>query len=133
MSELDVPEGGWKLIVVNNASTDDTEARIRKWQNRLPLQYLVEPPALVVDRSADRHVGARYVIQRRSRHRLEFAFGKAGTGAIQHAIAPFGNIVGRRKGAEFRNDRAAENRALRKGIGDAAPFGQPVPVGQDIV
>ena len=43
MSELDVPEGGWKLIVVNNASTDDTEARIRKWQNRLPLQYLVEP------------------------------------------------------------------------------------------
>jgi glycosyltransferase involved in cell wall biosynthesis len=43
MSELDHPSGGWKLIIVNNASTDDSEARILSWQERLPLRYLVEP------------------------------------------------------------------------------------------
>jgi glycosyltransferase involved in cell wall biosynthesis len=42
MSELDPPPGGWKLIIVNNASTDDSEARILSWQDRLPLRYLVE-------------------------------------------------------------------------------------------
>ena len=43
MSELAAPVGGWKFVVVNNASTDDSEARILKWCDRLPLQYLVEP------------------------------------------------------------------------------------------
>ena len=43
MSELDAPAGGWKLVVVNNASTDDSEALILKWRDRLPLEYLVEP------------------------------------------------------------------------------------------
>lgn len=43
MSALDPPEGGWKLVVVNNASTDDTEARILTWRERLPLEYVVEP------------------------------------------------------------------------------------------
>ena len=43
MSELDAPAGSWKLIVVNNASTDDTEARVLKWQDRLPLEYVTEP------------------------------------------------------------------------------------------
>ena len=43
MSELVPPAGGWKLIVVNNASTDDTEARILSWRDRLPLSYLFEP------------------------------------------------------------------------------------------
>ena len=42
MSELDAPAGGWKLVVVNNASTDDSETRILKWRDRLPLEYLVE-------------------------------------------------------------------------------------------
>ena len=43
MSRLDPPEGGWKLVVVNNASTDATGALVRKWRDRLPLEYLVEP------------------------------------------------------------------------------------------
>ncbi len=43
MSELDAPIGGWKLVVVNNASTDDTESHILKWRDRLPLDYIVEP------------------------------------------------------------------------------------------
>ncbi len=43
MTELELPPGGWKLIIVNNASTDDTEAEILKWRARLPLEYLVEP------------------------------------------------------------------------------------------
>ena len=43
MSRLNPPEGGWKLVVVNNASTDVTGALVRKWRGRLPLEYLVEP------------------------------------------------------------------------------------------
>lgn len=43
MAELRAPPGGWKLVVVNNASTDDTEALILKWRDRLPLDYVVEP------------------------------------------------------------------------------------------
>ena len=43
LSQLDVPAGGWNLILVNNASTDDTESRVLKWRERLPLTYLVEP------------------------------------------------------------------------------------------
>lgn len=43
MSRLDPPAGGWKLVVVNNASTDATGALVRKWRDRLPLEYLIEP------------------------------------------------------------------------------------------
>ncbi len=43
MNELVPPPGGWKLVVVNNASTDDTEAQVLAWQDRLPLVYVVEP------------------------------------------------------------------------------------------
>jgi glycosyltransferase involved in cell wall biosynthesis len=43
MSAMDPPPGGWKLVVVNNASTDDTEACVLRWRDRLPLEYLVEP------------------------------------------------------------------------------------------
>ncbi len=43
MSEMEPPAGGWKLVVVNNASTDDTEARVLAWRDRLPLEYIVEP------------------------------------------------------------------------------------------
>jgi len=42
MAEMDLPAEGWELIVVNNASTDDTEARVLKWRDRLPLRYLSE-------------------------------------------------------------------------------------------
>lgn len=37
------PQGGWKLLVVNNASTDRTEELVLGFGDRLPLQYLVEP------------------------------------------------------------------------------------------
>ena len=43
MSRLEAPAGGWELIVVNNASTDATESLVLKWQDRLPLKYLIEP------------------------------------------------------------------------------------------
>jgi len=37
------PAGGWKLLVVNNASTDNTEELVLSFRGRLPLEYLVEP------------------------------------------------------------------------------------------
>ncbi|MGH7029226.1 MAG: glycosyltransferase [Stellaceae bacterium] len=37
------PPGGWKLLVVNNASTDRTEELVLSFRNRLPLEYLLEP------------------------------------------------------------------------------------------
>ncbi|MGZ5920809.1 MAG: glycosyltransferase [Rhizomicrobium sp.] len=43
MSELEAPADGWKLVIVNNGSTDDTEAHILKWRERLPLEYVTEP------------------------------------------------------------------------------------------
>lgn len=43
MSEMEAPPGGWKLVVVNNASSDDTEKRVLEWRTRLPMEYLVEP------------------------------------------------------------------------------------------
>ncbi|HEY4274800.1 MAG TPA: glycosyltransferase [Rhizomicrobium sp.] len=43
MAALDPPDGGWELILLNNASTDDTGARALKWQDRLPLRILAEP------------------------------------------------------------------------------------------
>lgn len=34
------PEHGWKLLIVDNASTDDTESVLRSFEGRLPLFYL---------------------------------------------------------------------------------------------
>lgn len=42
MEKLRAPRGRWKLVVVNNASTDDTESRILAWRDRLPIEYVVE-------------------------------------------------------------------------------------------
>jgi glycosyltransferase involved in cell wall biosynthesis len=36
------PRGGWKLVVVDNASTDQTPAILRSFSNRLPLTYAYE-------------------------------------------------------------------------------------------
>jgi hypothetical protein len=41
--QLAAPPGGWKLLVVNNASTDRTEELVLGFGDRLPLEYLVEP------------------------------------------------------------------------------------------
>lgn len=42
-AELIPPNGGWKLVVVNNASTDASESIILARQHRLPLEYVIEP------------------------------------------------------------------------------------------
>ncbi len=42
---LDPVEGGWKLVVVDNASTDDTPAILSRYATMLPLTCLAEPQA----------------------------------------------------------------------------------------
>jgi glucosyl-dolichyl phosphate glucuronosyltransferase len=39
---LEVPRGGWKLVVVDNASTDRSREAIESFQDRLPLTSLSE-------------------------------------------------------------------------------------------
>ena len=43
LEALAEPLGGWRLVVVNNASSDATEPIIRSREARLPLHYLLEP------------------------------------------------------------------------------------------
>jgi L-malate glycosyltransferase len=40
---LETPRGGWKLIIVDNASTDTTKQVIGSFVQKLPLTYLSEP------------------------------------------------------------------------------------------
>jgi hypothetical protein len=40
---LEVPDSGWKLIVVDNGSTDGTSEVLEQFRERLPLEALVEP------------------------------------------------------------------------------------------
>ena len=40
--QLEIPTGGWKLIVVDNASTDRSREITTAFQDRLPLAYLYE-------------------------------------------------------------------------------------------
>jgi glycosyltransferase involved in cell wall biosynthesis len=40
--QLETPAGGWKLIVVDNASTDATRDIINSFRDRLPVTYLYE-------------------------------------------------------------------------------------------
>lgn len=40
---LQPPEGGWKLVVIDNGSTDDSPQLIRSFADRLPLVCLSEP------------------------------------------------------------------------------------------
>lgn len=37
------PAGGWKLVVVDNASTDETASIIDSWCDQLPIAHLFEP------------------------------------------------------------------------------------------
>jgi glycosyltransferase involved in cell wall biosynthesis len=41
--KLDSPEGGWKLIIVDNGSTDNTKETITPFEPHLPLTYVFEP------------------------------------------------------------------------------------------
>ncbi len=43
MSELIAPAGGWRLVVVDNASTDETAEILARWRERLPLACISEP------------------------------------------------------------------------------------------
>jgi glucosyl-dolichyl phosphate glucuronosyltransferase len=40
---LEPPPGGWRLVIVDNGSTDDSEATIRSFADRLPLTLVSEP------------------------------------------------------------------------------------------
>jgi glycosyltransferase involved in cell wall biosynthesis len=41
--ELRAPDSGWKLIVVDNGSSDQTPETVKEFSDRLPLQFLTEP------------------------------------------------------------------------------------------
>jgi len=42
-TRLDTVEGGWKLVIVDNASNDETEGIIKAFAPKLPVTYLFEP------------------------------------------------------------------------------------------
>jgi glycosyltransferase involved in cell wall biosynthesis len=42
---LESPQGGWKLVVVDNGSTDSSRQIIANFEKRLPLTYVFEPEA----------------------------------------------------------------------------------------
>lgn len=44
-SRLAAPEGGWKLVVTDNGSTDGTAALLQSWSDRLPLATVTEHAA----------------------------------------------------------------------------------------
>ncbi len=41
--ELEEPQGGWRLVIVDNGSVDSTRTIIDSFTSRLPLTYLFEP------------------------------------------------------------------------------------------
>jgi GT2 family glycosyltransferase len=41
-TQLQVPAGGWKLVIIDNGSTDQTRNTVLSFQDRLPLKYLFE-------------------------------------------------------------------------------------------
>jgi glycosyltransferase involved in cell wall biosynthesis len=42
-TQLEPPAGGWKVIIVDNGSADQTKEIIATFSRRLPLTYLYEP------------------------------------------------------------------------------------------
>jgi glycosyltransferase involved in cell wall biosynthesis len=42
-TQLTPPDGGWKLVIVDNASADGTSGVVKSFQSRLPLTYVFEP------------------------------------------------------------------------------------------
>jgi glycosyltransferase involved in cell wall biosynthesis len=55
---LDPPSGGWKLVIVDNASTDSTASIIRSFASRLPVHFCQEP---VQGKNAALNTGLREV------------------------------------------------------------------------
>ena len=43
--KLQSPPSGWKLVVIDNGSTDQTSEILASFTNRIPLQFIVEPTA----------------------------------------------------------------------------------------
>jgi glycosyltransferase involved in cell wall biosynthesis len=43
LARAETPAGGWKLVAVDNASTDDTRSILESYRDRLPLAILNEP------------------------------------------------------------------------------------------
>lgn len=58
LSQLDPPNGGWKLVIVNNASTDDTEEIIARWKDSLPIELIQQPR---LGKSAAVNLGLEFV------------------------------------------------------------------------
>ena len=42
LCRMEKPEGGWKLIAVDNASTDRTQQIMTEWRNRLPMEIMFQ-------------------------------------------------------------------------------------------
>ena len=43
LSRVEVPPGGWKVVVADNGSTDETKAVVERYQTSLPITYVLEP------------------------------------------------------------------------------------------
>jgi glycosyltransferase involved in cell wall biosynthesis len=56
--KLDSPNGGWKLVIVDNGSTDNTKEIIFSFRSRLPLTYVFEPK---LGKSAALNTGLRSI------------------------------------------------------------------------
>jgi glycosyltransferase involved in cell wall biosynthesis len=55
---LEQPPGGWKMVIVDNGSTDSTEEIIRSFAARLPIHYCREP---VQGKNAALNTGLRHL------------------------------------------------------------------------
>lgn len=58
LSKLVPPHGGWKLVIVNNASTDNTEEIISRWKCSLPVEVVQQPR---LGKSAAVNLGLEFV------------------------------------------------------------------------
>jgi glycosyltransferase involved in cell wall biosynthesis len=58
LSRIEVPAGGWKLVLADNGSTDDTRIVVERYQASLPIKYVFEPKPGV---NVARNVALRYL------------------------------------------------------------------------
>lgn len=43
LAEIEAPPGGWKIVAVDNGSTDATGGILRSWLSKLPIEVMYEP------------------------------------------------------------------------------------------